>query len=155
MYYIDKYKSKDLINLTSLFLQFSKIRIKDWNLPEIEDRKIIKEFISFLNSFKPVIFVIRKKDTDKIFWFIIARNSWQIAPYMYEYDSLYIAFVFVTPELQWKGLSTKLFNEIEKYAKNNNYKNLVLHVANDNSAKEIYQHLGFEPYYIKMKKKLV
>lgn len=52
--------------------------------------------------------------------------------------------IYLMPETQGKGIGKKVVDEIEKLAKNNNSKALLLNVNRFNSALGFYKKIGFE-----------
>ena len=60
-------------------------------------------------------------------------------------DELYIESVAVSPESRGMGLGTKFLEYAEKFAMNRGFKNITLHVIEENSrAKKLYERFGFE-----------
>lgn len=67
--------------------------------------------------------------------------------YCNNYDTLesYVCNVYVLKEHRRKGLAKRLMDEAIMFTKNNGFKKVCLHVANDNfSAIKLYESLGFE-----------
>jgi len=158
-FYIEKYHKEDEKELIESFIEFSNVRIQeDPDLHHIPKEELIRNIKYYLDTYRFVLntWIIKKVGSDKIYWFIMGKNHVNADRiYTPSANEFHITYLYVSKEAQWKGLSSKLKDKIENYAKKEKFDTISISVSAKNiKAKEIYLHWKYNESNIKLKKKI-
>ncbi len=151
-------EEKDLNNLVNLIIDFKK-ELTKYVLSEM------KTFRKDHESKKKIKESIRKKIEDKNQRFLLLRNSDYIIGFgcgsIKHRDNLVLkkikfgelSHLWIDRSYREKEMSSLIKDDLFDWFKINHCQYVVVKVLNDNPAKKIYQHWGFENYITEMRKK--
>ena len=127
-------KADDLEQIAVLFDEFRKFYAQN---SDIDGAKAyLKER---MNNNESIIFVA--KNEEKLIGFIQMYPTFSSVSMM---KDMIMNDLYVFPEFRKKGIGKALLETAKKFSKDNNYKGLWVETANDNPARSLYEHLGWE-----------
>jgi len=127
-------KTEDIEQIAVLFDEFRKFYAQSSDINGAKN--FLKERMQKNES---VIFVAENED--KLVGFIQMYPTFSSVSMM---KDMIMNDLYVFPEFRKKGIGKALLETAKKFSTDNDYKGLWVETANDNPARSLYEHLGWE-----------